>query len=55
MHIWQLQEAKAQHEPQMIDSLMAASALVHNYKLVTRNAKDFKDITGLEVINPWEI
>jgi predicted nucleic acid-binding protein len=38
----------------VIDSLMAASALVYNYKLVTRNAKDFKGIIGLEVINPWE-
>lgn len=39
----------------VIDSLIAACALVHNYKLVTRNAKDFKDIVGLEVVNPWEM
>jgi predicted nucleic acid-binding protein len=38
-----------------IDGLIAASALVHNYKLVTRNIKDFAGITGLEIINPWEI
>ncbi len=37
------------------DGLIAASALVHNQKLVTRNVKDFKDIPGLEIINPWEL
>lgn len=38
----------------VIDSLMAASALVNNLKLVTRNVKDYQDIHGLEIINPWE-
>ena len=37
-----------------IDGLIAASALVHNLKLVTRNVKDFKGIRGLEIVNPWE-
>lgn len=37
-----------------IDGLIAASALVNNLKLVTRNVKDFKDIGGLELINPWD-
>ncbi len=37
-----------------VDGLIAASALVHNQRLVTRNVKDFKDIPGLEIINPWE-
>ena len=37
-----------------IDSLLAASALVYNMKIVTRNAKDFLDVPGLEVVNPWE-
>lgn len=37
-----------------IDGLLAASALVHNLKLVTRNTKDFKNIGGLELINPWD-
>lgn len=35
-----------------IDSLIAATALTHNLKLVTRNVSDFP-IPGLEVINPW--
>jgi predicted nucleic acid-binding protein len=37
-----------------IDALIAASAIVHNLKLVTRNIKDFSSIAGLEIINPWE-
>jgi predicted nucleic acid-binding protein len=36
-----------------IDSLIAATALVNNLKLVTRNTKDFQEILGLELINPW--
>jgi len=35
-----------------IDSLLAATALSHGLKLVTRNTRDF-ELTGLEVINPW--
>ena len=35
-----------------IDSLLAATALHHELRLVTRNQKDFA-YPGLEVINPW--
>ncbi len=38
-----------------VDGLIGASALVHNHKLITRNTKEFKEIIGLEIINPWEI
>lgn len=36
-----------------IDSLLAATALHHELRLVSRNVKDF-GYSGLEVINPWE-
>jgi predicted nucleic acid-binding protein len=36
-----------------IDSLIAATALTHNMKLVTRNVADFKSFGGLEIVNPW--
>jgi len=36
------------------DSLVAATALVHGRKLVTRNAKDFSWIAGLVVVNPFD-
>lgn len=35
-----------------IGSLLAATALHHELRLVTRTQKDF-DYPGLEVINPW--
>jgi predicted nucleic acid-binding protein len=35
------------------DTLLAATALTHNLKMVTRNIKDF-DVPGLEVVNPFE-
>lgn len=35
------------------DSLIAATALVHDLILVTRHVEDFEDI-GLTVVNPWE-
>ena len=35
------------------DAQIAAIALVHRMKLVTRNTRDFEGIDGLEVINPW--
>ena len=35
------------------DAQIAAIALSHKLALVTRNTKDFSDIRGLQVINPW--
>jgi predicted nucleic acid-binding protein len=35
------------------DALIAATALMHRYALVTRNVSDFSSIEALKVINPW--
>ena len=43
----------AQYNLHVIDGLLAASALVHNHKIVTRNIKDFINIIGLELVNPF--
>ena len=36
-----------------IDSLLAATALVHGLTLVTRNLADF-ELPGLRFVNPWD-
>jgi predicted nucleic acid-binding protein len=37
------------------DAVIAATAIIENCILVTRNADDFKNIPGLEFLNPWEL
>lgn len=37
----------------IIDSLLAATALVHDLTLVTRNVRDMEK-TGVKLINPFE-
>jgi len=37
----------------VIDSLLAATALHHDLRLVTRNLSDF-EYPSLEVVNPWD-
>jgi toxin FitB len=36
------------------DSLIAACAITNHSFLVTRNTKDFEDIDGINLLNPWE-
>jgi predicted nucleic acid-binding protein len=35
------------------DALIAATALVHNMTVVTRNVRDFEG-TGIVVVDPWQ-
>lgn len=37
------------------DAIIAATALVHGLVLVSRNLDDFKNITGLQVLDPWQL
>ena len=39
----------------IMDSLIAATCLVGEYTLITRNTKDFENIPGLDLINPFEV
>jgi len=50
---WGRLVAEATSTPAAIDSLLAATALHHDLRLVTRNVKDFA-FPGLEVVNPWK-
>jgi predicted nucleic acid-binding protein len=44
--------ARVQRPLPAIDGLLAATALQHGMRLVTRNVRDFEDL-GLELVNPW--
>ncbi|MCX8143252.1 MAG: type II toxin-antitoxin system VapC family toxin [Bacteroidia bacterium] len=37
------------------DAIIAATALVNNFELITRNTKDFKKIKSLKVIDPFDL
>ena len=37
------------------DAIIAATALVEDFILVTRNVNDFKIIPNLTLLNPWDI
>jgi len=41
------------HKIKLPDAIIAATALVYNLSLITRNVSDFKKITGLRLKNPW--
>ena len=44
------------HVPQsapIVDALIAATALVHDMAVVTRNVADFARFAGLAVVDPW--
>ena len=36
------------------DAIIAATALAENFILVTRNIDDFKHISDIELLNPWD-
>lgn len=50
---WGRLSAEAGRSLPTIDSLLAATALVHDLTLVTRNIADFT-LPGVKVLNPWE-
>ena len=37
----------------LTDAVIAATALVNNFKLVTRNVDDYKAVKELEIFNPF--
>jgi len=51
---WGKIRARAERTLPAADTLIAAAAIVHHMFLVTRNTKDFEDIEGINLINPWE-
>lgn len=48
-------ELRRLHKIKLSDAVIAATALENNFILVSRNTKDFKNIAGLKVINPFDL
>jgi predicted nucleic acid-binding protein len=42
------------HRIKLPDAIIAATALVYQLSILTRNVDDFSRITGLEIVNPWD-
>lgn len=45
-------EIKQQRRIKLPDAIIAATAIIHNCCIVTRNVSDFQNFAGLVVINP---
>jgi predicted nucleic acid-binding protein len=43
------------HKIKLPDAIIGATALVYNLTLITRNTSDFKNITGIKVVNPFDM
>ena len=51
---WGRLQARTKRTLPPFDSLIAATALARRMVVVTRNTKDFEDIEGINLLNPWE-
>jgi predicted nucleic acid-binding protein len=51
---WGKLRARMSRSIPIANALIAAVAVSRRLVLITRNTKDFEDIPGLELINPWE-
>jgi hypothetical protein len=52
LHCVELRRSKKIKIP---DAIIAATAIVYNYTLLTNNANDFSNIPGLKMINPMKL
>lgn len=48
-------EIRKLHKIKLPDAIIAATAQVYGLVLITRNVTDFKDIAGLELIDPFTV
>jgi predicted nucleic acid-binding protein len=47
-------ELRKKYKTKLPDAIIAATALINNLILVSRNVADFRNITDLKIINPYE-
>ena len=48
-------EIRKKHKTKLPDAIIAATALVYDLVLISRNLSDFKNIDGLQVIDPHSL
>lgn len=48
-------EIRKKHKTKLPDTIIAATALVYDLVLISRNTSDFKNIGGLKVVNPHSL
>ncbi len=48
-------DIRRKHPIKLPDAIIAATAMVYELTLVSRNVSDFKNIEGLKIINPWDV
>lgn len=48
-------DIRKKQKTKLPDAIIAATALVHDFTLITRNISDFKNIDDLKLINPHEV
>ncbi len=46
-------EIRQQKKIKLGDAIIAATAILHDFTIVTRNQKDFENINGISVFNPF--
>ena len=47
-------DIRKKHKTKLPDAIIAATAFVYGMTLITRNTKDFEDISSLITVNPWD-
>jgi predicted nucleic acid-binding protein len=50
----QTAEIRKAHRIKLPDAIIAATALVYDLTLLSRNTSDFSGINGIKIISPWE-
>ncbi|MEO8146709.1 MAG: type II toxin-antitoxin system VapC family toxin [Bacteroidia bacterium] len=48
-------ELKRKTNMKLPDAIIAATSLVYNFTLITRNERDFIKISGLKIVNPFNL
>jgi len=48
-------DIRKKHKTKLPDAIIAATALVYGLILISRNTNDFKNIQGLQVIDPYRL